>query len=555
MYSIGLDFGTNSVRSLLLDLNYGKEIASAVFEYKSGEKGIITSKTNPYQARQNPADYLESMSESIINLIASAKKLGINSEEISGIGVAATASTPLPTDETLTPLGLIEKFQNNPNAFAWLWKDHTSTKEADEITNLAKKEKPYYIDNCGGSYSSEWFFSKIFHCLKADPEVFEAAFTWMELCDFIPAALCGIKDNKNLKRSVCGAGHKAMYQNPHGLPEKDFLEKLAPEMAVLRERLYTEVSLLDDVAGFLSDEWAKRLGLPVGIPVAVGGIDAHVGAIGSGIEDNLLIKNLGTSSCDILITSNKTITAIEGIAGVVPESVLPRFTGIEAGQAAVGDLFNWYVSKVLKRDVSSHQELTEQASKLKAGESGLLALDWNNGNRNILADQKLTGLILGQTTQTTDYEIYRALIEASAFGALSIINRLEESDNIKIDRVRNCGGIANKNPMVMQIYANILGRPMEVVDNSQTVALGAAIMGGFTALKNSGKNITIAELQKRSCRVNEKVYYPDLESAKIYAKLYNIYKLLHDSFGKENSEMYSVMKDLLEIKIKETSAD
>ncbi|MCX7974383.1 MAG: FGGY family carbohydrate kinase, partial [Candidatus Aminicenantes bacterium] len=326
-YSLGLDFGTNSVRALLINLSNGEEIATAVKEYESGEQGIILDPSEPNLARQNPADYLNSLETVVHDLLQEAKKNYSNFEvqQIIGIGIDTTGSTPLPVDQKGTPLAFYEEFKNNLNALAWLWKDHTSTAEAEEITELAAKEHPEYLAKIGGRYSSEWFFSKILHCLRVDPVVFRAAASWVECCDFIPAVLTGNPNPFQLKRSRCAAGHKAMFNDQWGgLPSKDFLSRLAPELGELRDRLY-EVTYTSDIpAGYLCSTWANKLGLPEGIPVAVGAFDAHLGAVGSGVAPGKLIKIIGTSTCDITVWPlDSPLPDIPGLCGIVEGSVLP----------------------------------------------------------------------------------------------------------------------------------------------------------------------------------------------------------------------------------------
>ena len=550
IYGLGIDFGTNSVRALILDLLTGEEISTSISNYKSGDKGILIDKNDPQLARQFPGDYLESMQQAVKSAVDIALKNNYDLNNIVGIGVDTTGSTPIPVDKNLMPLAFNEKFKDNLNAQAWLWKDHTSIKESEQITELSAEIRPEYIAKCGGAYSSEWFFSKILHCYNVDKEVFNSAFTWLECSDYIPIVLAGIKNIADVKRNICSAGHKAMYSKDWGgYPDEEFLSKLAPEMTKLFTTLQN-VYPVNEIAGYLSEEWANKFGLSTGIPIAVGALDAHIGAIGSGVGDGVLVKILGTSSCDIMVSpKDKEIKNIPGVAGVVDESVLPDYIGIEAGQSAVGDIFNWFVSNVLNKEEEYHNVLTEKAQKLKPGKTGLLALDWNNGNRNVLADFNLTGLILGQTLHTKDYEIYRALVEATAFGALKIIERMEEY-GIKIDKLVNCGGIAEKNSMVMQIYADILNRPMEVAESSQTVALGAAIVGGFVGMKGEENFTNIQEIQERVCKVKEKKYIPNPEAVQAYSKLYKLYTKMHDSFGIENksSDMFNIMKELIEIK-------
>lgn len=552
-YSLGIDFGTNSVRALILDLNNGVKLAMDVQPYPSGNQGILLDVNNHHVARQNPADYLISMEKAVKNTVNSAKEKGIDVSLIKGIGIDATASTPLPVDKNITPLAFYEKFKNNMNAQAWLWKDHSSAQEASAITELAEKIRPEYLKKCGGAYSSEWFFSKILHCLKNDKEVFDAAYSWIELSDYIPAVISGIKNVEDVKRNICAAGHKAMFSEQWGgLPDKEFLALLAPELAQLKDKLFEEAYSFETLAGNLSKDWAVKFGLNQGIPVAVGSIDAHTGAVGAGVGKNSMVKIIGTSTCDIMVhPEDEKINDIEGVSGMVNGSVLPGYIGIEAGQAAVGDIFNWFVNKVLNKEESYHKTLTEKAKRLKAGESGLLCLDWNNGNRNILADPHLTGLIIGQTINTTDYEIYRALIEATAFGARVIIERMEES-GINIEKMICCGGISQKNRMLMQIYADVLQREIEIADSEQTVAVGAAIMGAYTAMKEHSGFETVSEIQKRVCKIKNEKYIPQKSESKTYQELYVLYKTLHNSFGianeSKNINLFSVMKDLLKIK-------
>ncbi len=553
-YTIGLDFGTNSVRALVLDLMSGEENASETASYPSGENGVLLDERNPHLARQYPGDYLISMTEAVQKAMASAKKRGITAEQLSGIGVDTTGSTPLPVDKNVIPLAFQQRFKNNLNAQAWLWKDHTAAEEARMITELAEKIRPEYLKKCGGAYSSEWFFSKIFHCYHTDRKVFDAAYSWMELSDYLPALLAGITDISQVKRNICAAGHKAIYNDDWGgLPDQEFLSQLAPELGDLRSRLYDRAVTADTLAGHLSKEWSEKLGLPSGMPIGVGALDAHFGAIGSGVGKGILVKIIGTSTCDIMVyPEDEKLADIPGVAGMVNGSVLPGYIGIEAGQSAVGDIFNWFVSRIANRGEDYHAELTQKAQQLKAGQSGLLALDWNNGNRNILTDPNLSGLLVGQTLHTTDYEIYRALIEATAFGALRIIERMEEY-GVRIDKVINCGGIAEKNPLAMQIYADVLGRPMEIAASTQTVAMGAAIMGGYAALKGQEGFETIEEVLERVCRVKAKGYHPRENEHRIYRQFYDHYKKLHDAFGIKGDQidLYPVMKDLLRIK-KET---
>ncbi len=554
-YTIGLDYGTNSVRCLIVDVANGDELGTSVHEYETGEAGIILDPSDHNLARQNPADYIKGLEVTIKEAVAEAKKLSkdFDAGRIIGIGVDTTGSTPLPVDEDGTPLAMLDEFKDNPNAQAWLWKDHTGFAEAAEITALAEKEHPEYLAKCGGTYSSEWFFSKILHCLRTDAKVFDAAYSWVECCDYVPAVLTGVTRPEAVKRSRCAAGHKAMFANDWGgLPAKDFLAKLDPKLGRLHDRLYTKTDTVEVAAGNLTEQWAQKLGLRAGIPVAVGAFDAHLGAVGSGIAPGRLVKIIGTSTCDMIVSEpGRQLPDIPGICGIVDGSILPGVYGLEAGQSAVGDIFNWFVNYIQPAGQveGSHEALTEKAAKLKPGQSGLLALDWNNGNRTILVDQRLTGLLIGQTLHTRPEEIYRALIEATAFGALTIINRVEEY-GVKVSEVINCGGIAEKNPLIMQIYADITGREMKISRSAQSCALGAAIAGAVVAGSKAGGYDNCPDAQAAMCGVKETTFKPIPENQKVYQQLYTLYKQLHDAFGTESfsGPMANVMKDLLEIK-------
>jgi L-ribulokinase len=550
-----LDFGTNSVRALIADVTNGQELAAAVHQYETGREGIILDSNDPNLARQNPADYVKGIEAVTRAVLAAAKKAAkdFDPARIIGLGIDTTGSTPIPVDHTGTPLSWQKKFRRNPNAQAWLWKDHTAHAEAAAITGLAAAKHPEYLAKCGGTYSSEWFFSKILHCLHTDPEVFDAAFSWVECCDFIPGLLAGVTDPLRMKRSRCAAGHKAMFNDAWGgLPAESFLAKLDPKLGRLRRRLYDKSYTSDIAAGHLTPEWARRLSLPAGIPVAVGAFDAHLGAVGSGVAPGRLVKIIGTSTCDIAVWPNaEPLADIPGLCGIVDGSVLPGYFGLEAGQSAVGDIFNWFVSYLQPGGPvkGSHRALTARAAKLRPGQSGLLALDWNHGNRTILVDQRLTGLLLGQTLLTTPEEIYRALIEATAFGALTIIRRFEEY-GVRISEVVNCGGIAEKNALLMQVYADVTGREMKVARSSQTCALGSAIAGSVAAGKARGGHETFERAQAAMCGIKKESYKPNRKNHAVYQELYNLYSQVHDAFGTKtwSGKLFNVMKELLAIR-------
>jgi L-ribulokinase len=556
-YSLGLDYGTNSVRALLVDIRNGRELATAIHAYETGDAGVVLDRRNPDLARQNPADYLNGAEAAVRQTLARAKKTdrSFDPGRVVGIGVDTTGSTPLPVDRDGTPLCFHKKFRKNPNAMAWLWKDHTGFAEAAEITALAAREHPEYLAKCGGTYSSEWFFSKILHALRIDPDVAAAAWSWVECCDYIPAVLTGETRPEKIKRGRCAAGHKAMFNAAWGgLPAAVFLARLDPKLGELRGRLYDKTYTADTPAGNLAPEWAKKFGLPAGIPVAVGAFDAHLGAIGSGVFPGKFVKIIGTSTCDICVwPSDAPLADIPGLCGIVDGSVLPGYYGLEAGQSAVGDIFNWFVGYIQPGGPvqGAHEALTKLAARLKPGRSGLLALDWNNGNRTVLVDQRLTGLLVGQTLHTRPEEIYRALIEATAFGALTIIRRFEDY-GVAIDEVINCGGIAEKNPLVMQIYADVTGKEMKVARSAQTCALGSAIAGAVAA----GAHPRFAEAQKAMCGVKARSYKPNPAAHAVYKELYALYRVLHDAFGTkaDPGSLYPVMKELLRIRDRELAA-
>ncbi len=552
MFTLGLDYGTNSVRALIVRCADGEETASAVFDYPSGDQGVLMDSGDAHLARQHPGDTIQGLETSVLQAIrlASEKVDDFSAEKIIGIGVDTTGSSPIPVDSQNRALGILPEFRENLHAQCWLWKDHTSHQEASEITELARKNRPQYIAKTGNVYSSEWWWSKIWRCLKVAPEVFDAAYSWVELADWVPSLLAGVTDPTQVKRGVCAAGHKAFYaEDWGGLPDKEFLAMLDPKMAELRDRLYEKAYGADTAAGTLSPDWAEKLGLRPGLPIAIGEFDVHYGAIGCGVEEGTLVKVIGTSTCDCaVVRGSKVLEDIPGICGIVRGSILPGYYGIEAGQSAVGDLFKWWVEGICGGDAALHAELTGEAASLRPGQNGLLALDWNNGNRTVLVDQRLTGLILGQTLRTTRAEVYRALIEATAFGARVILERIEKY-GVPVKRIVCAGGIAEKNPMLMQIYADVTGREMAVSRASQSCALGAALAASVLAGPEKGGHADFESAQSAMTGVKEKIYRPDARSHATYNRLFALYQQLHDNFGGvRHSDLGLVMKDLLTIK-------
>ena len=551
-FTVGVDYGTNSVRAVVIDCANGAEAGSKIFQYPSGHQGILLDPADHNLARQNPADYVQGLEVTVTGALAAAKAYaGFTTDRVIGIGVDTTGSTPIPVNADCVPLGTTGAFKDNLNAQAWLWKDHTSADEAARITSLGFEHRPQYLAKCGETYSSEWFWSKIWHCLNVDPAVFDAAHSWIECADFVPAVLAGVTDPAKVVRGVCAAGHKCLYCDEWGgLPDKEFLAMLDPKLAALRDRLFEKAYDGATPAGTLCADWAAKLGLPEGIPIAVGAIDAHLGAVGAGVQPGVLVKIMGTSTCDCTVAPNtETLRDIPGICGIVDGSILPGHYGLEAGQSAVGDIFKWFVEVVCQGDGDLHMALTNEAAKQKPGQSGLLALDWNNGNRSLLIDPKLTGLILGQTLYTTQAEIYRALIEATAFGARAIIERYKEY-GVPVDRIICCGGIAEKNPMLMQIYADITGCTMQVSASDQTCALGSALSAAVIAGKDRGGYDSYGEAQAAMTGVKDIQYTPDPVHSAAYSEIYALYMQVHDAFGGVNkaADLSGVMKSLIAIK-------
>jgi L-ribulokinase len=548
MFTLGVDFGTNSVRALVVRCSDGAEFGSRVVDYPSGAQGVLLDPKDGLLARQHPGDYLFGLEESITGALAEAgRKPDFDPSKVLGIGLDSTGSSPIPVDAQNRPLALSDRWRANLDAQCWLWKDHTGWREAARITELCAKLRPQYIAKCGGVYSSEWFWAKLWHCLNVAPETFNSAFSWVELADWAPSVLAGVADPRLVKRGVCAAGHKALYSDDWGgLPDKAFLAALDSRLADLRSRLYEKAYDATEPAGSLCSDWATRLGLAAGIPIAIGEFDVHYGAIGCGVREGTLVKVIGTSTCDCAVVSvEKPIADIPGICGIVKGAILPGFFGIEAGQSAVGDIFKWWVEVVLGGDAALHAELTAQAAKQRPGQAGLLALDWNNGNRTILVDQRLTGLLLGQDLYTTRADIYRALIEATAFGARAIIERIREY-GVSTDRVVCTGGIAEKNPLLMQIYADVTGCVMQVAGSSQTCALGSAIAAAVLA----GAHPDFAAAKAAMTSLRPESYQPVAENRAVYDELYALYRELHDSFGglTKSADLSHVMKSLLDIK-------
>lgn len=556
-YTIGLDYGTNSVRALLVDTANGEERAVAVEGYRHGVQGVLTDPDDPFCARQHPEDYVNGLDRVMKELLEKAREIpGFSPEKIIGIGVDTTASTPLPVDKKGIPLAFDRNFRDRPAAMAWLWKDHSAHREADELASRIAGEQLPYLDSYGGIYSSEWFWSKIWRCAAVDTETAAAAASWVEQSDYIPALLTGVNDIMSLKRNSCAAGYKGMFSPGHGgYPPSAFLETLTPHLGAVRKTLPDRVYAPGEAVGTLAPTFQKQWGLPAGIAVSAGIIDAHAGAIGSGIRPGSLVKIIGTSTCDMALLDTGTgISAIPGISGVVRDGIIPGYMGIEAGQAAVGDAMNWVVA-LLSGFVHSaggnelHDLLSSRAEDAPAGAGGLLALDWLNGNRNILMDPQLGGLLLGMTLHTKPEEIYRALIEATGFGARMINDRLAEY-GVPVSEIICGGGIAEKNGLFMQIYADILDMPIKTARSSQAPALGAAVCAAVAAGAKAGGYDGFADAVAAMTGVKYQVYIPDRNNRDVYRELYGLYRMLHDAFGTVlyHENLHPVMKKLIRIK-------
>lgn len=544
-YVLGLDYGTDSVRALIADALTGEEIASAVSWYPRWAKGLYCD-SSKNRFRQHPQDYIDSMEEAIAGALQKAPEA--TGKHIMAMSVDTTGSTPVAVDENCMPLSLKPEFAENPNAMFVLWKDHTAVKEAEEINRLARSwGGTDFTKYEGGVYSSEWFWAKVLHVQRADKLVKQASHAWLEHCDWIPALLAGQTSLQNLKISRCAAGHKAMWHPEWGgLPPKEFLTLLDADLAALRDRLYTDTHTSDVKAGELTQEWADRLGLNSGIPIGVGAFDAHLGAVGGEIKPYFLSKVMGTSTCDMIVVPQDDLgdTLVKGICGQVDGSVVPGMIGLEAGQSAFGDVYAWFrdlllwpvrnildksehISKEQKEKLVSEmtekfiQELSEAAQNINPEDSGLVALDWLNGRRTPDANQMLSGAVAGLTLGTKAPAIFRALVEATAFGSKSIVERFRE-EGVRIDGVIALGGVAKKSKLVMQIVADVLDMPIEVARNEQTVALGAAMAASVVA----GIHKDFAAAQKAMGSGIENVYTPRPEFVSKYEALYGKYKSL-----------------------------
>lgn len=539
-YVIGIDFGTDSVRALVVNAESGNEEAEAAAPYLRWAEGRYCDPGNN-RFRQHPLDYIEGLETAVRGAL---KKLAPEKRnKIIGIGIDTTGSTPCAVDRQGTPLALRPEFKDNPDAMFVLWKDHTAIKEADQINQLARNwGGTDFTAFEGGIYSSEWFWAKILHVLRSSAEVREAAYSWVEHCDWTPALLTGNTDPLAMKRSRCAAGHKGMWHGQWGgLPDEEFLTKLDPLLSGLKQRLYKETFTSDNKAGELCAEWAERLNLEAGIAIAVGALDAHMGAVGGGVTRATLAKIMGTSICDMIVAPPDALQPepVAGICGQVDGSIVPGMVGLEAGQSAFGDVYAWFAGllswplKGLESSLSPKEareriliKLTEEAQKMAIENTGLLALDWLNGRRTPDADQNLKGAIIGLTLASSAPAIFRALVEATAYGSRAIVERLVSS-GVEIRQVVAMGGIAHKSPFVMQVSADVMNMPIKVVKSGQTCALGAAM---FAAVA-SGFHPNLTAAQENMAGGFSRTYTPIPENVARYEHLYQSYLKLGETIA------------------------
>lgn len=544
-YVIGVDYGTDSVRSVLVDAANGQEIASSVFFYPRWQKGLYCV-PSINQFRQHPLDYIEGLTHTIKTCLEKAGGAEI-ANKVKGIAIDTTGSTPIAVDKTGTPLALKPGFEENPNAMFVLWKDHTAIAEANEINAHAQKFPINYLEYAGGVYSSEWFWSKLLHVLRVDKVVRKETASWVEQCDWIPFLLCGETDVKKMKRSRCAAGHKALWAEEFdGLPPEDFFSSLDPLLKGFREKLFTDTYTSDVPAGKLSQEWADKLGLHTDVAVGVGAFDAHMGAVGGEIEPYFLSKVIGTSTCDMMVipTAEMKGQAVKGICGQVNGSIIPNMAGLEAGQSAFGDVYAWFKQLIswpmqnlladsklidaetveaLKAEMEGKiiAKLSEQAAALGDGDYAELAIDWLNGRRTPVQNQELKGAITGLNLGTDAPRFFRALAEATCFGAKSIVECFKEQ-GVPVKGIIGIGGVAKKSAYVMQMMADILEMPIRIHRFEHTCALGAAMFASVVAGIHPNVEAAMAAMGTGF----EKEYQPNRKKQKMYREHYQQYQAL-----------------------------
>ena len=547
IYVIGVDYGSDSVRSVLVNAVNGKEISSSVFNYPRWQKGLYCDPSTN-QFRQHPLDYIEGLEHTIKECLRKASG-EVAPNEVKAIAVDTTGSTPVAVNEAGLPLALLPEFQDNPHAMFVLWKDHTAVKEAAQINEHAEKFEVNYLKYCGGIYSSEWFWAKLLRTLRTDKQVKDACYSWVEHCDWIPFLLTGGTDCKEMKRSRCAAGHKALWAEEFGgLPPNEFFSSLDPLLDGFTSKLFSDTFTSDESAGTLSAEWAERLGLDTSVKVGVGAFDAHMGAVGGQIEPYYLSKVMGTSTCDILVAPTEDINdkLIKGICGQVNGSVIPGMVGLEAGQSAFGDTYAWFrnilswplknllqqsslidaaTAKALEEEMIDNiiPVLSEQAALLPKSTDDELGIDWFNGRRTPDANQELKGALSNLDLGTDAPRLFRALAEATCFGAKNIVDRFI-SEGIPVKGIIGIGGVAKKSPYVMQMMSDILNMPIRIHQFEHTCALGAAIFAAVVA----GLYPTVEEAMKSMGGGFDAEYHPQSENVAYYAARFPQYK----SFGK-----------------------
>lgn len=549
-YAIGVDYGTQSGRAVLVDLSNGHEIADHVTPYPHG----VIDETLPSSgeqlehdwALQHPDDYLEVLRRSVPAVL---KESGIDAADVIGLGIDFTACTMLPIDANGVPLCFKPEWKNNPHGWVKLWKHHAAQDEADRLNAIAAERGEAFLPRYGGKISSEWMIAKIWQIANEAPEVYEATDLFTEATDWVISQLTG-----NFVRNSCTAGYKSIWHKQDGYPSKDFFKALDPRLENLTEtKLRGDIVALGTKSGELTEEMAKLTGLKAGTAIAVGNVDAHAAVPAVGVvTPGKLVMAMGTSICHMLLGDKEV--EVEGMCGVVEDGIIPGYMGYEAGQSAVGDIFEWFVEEAVpayvkesadKDGVGVHQWLTERAAQYKPGETGLLALDWWNGNRSVLVDTNLTGVIVGYTLLTKPEEVYRTLLESTAFGTRKIIDAFHDN-GVPVEEVYACGGLPQRNRLLMQIYADVTNREIKVADSKQTPAVGAAMFGAVAAGSAKGGYDSIVDAAKTMARVREETFKPIPANVAIYDKLYREYSELHDYFGRGANDVMKRLKALKE---------
>ena len=547
-FAIGIDFGTESGRAVLVQVADGKEVASEVYKYSNG---VIDDKLPGTSVRlghewalQDPDDYIRTIEKTVKAVMKQSK---VKPADVIGIGIDFTACTMLPVDAAGRPLCTIPRFRKNPHAWVKLWKHHAAQPEADKLNAIARERGESFLERYGGKISSEWFFPKAWQILDEAPEIYSAAAKLMEAADWVVLQLTG-----NERRNSCTAGYKAMWEKGTGYPSREFFAALDPRLAnIVEEKLSTDIYPLGVKAGGLTEAMAKLTGLKPGTAVAVANVDAHVAVPATTVtEVGKMVMIMGTSICHMVCGTEKKI--VPGMCGVVEDGILPGLFGFEAGQSAVGDIFAWftrncvpasYEAEAKAAKISVHDLLEKKVSKLLPGESGVIALDWWNGNRSVLVDTDLSGVLLGATLQTKPEEIYRALIEATAFGTKKIIDTFAAC-GVAVDEIYCCGGLPERNKMLMQIYSDVTGRPMKVSASPQTPALGSAMLGAVAAGKAAGGYDTIQDAAVKMARVRKESFKPNPDNNAIYQRIFDEYDNLHDYFGRGANDVMKRIKRL-----------